>query len=53
MKPGVLAVSFGAVHMDTLEKTARTVEAGLSAGFPGCRTEDVHGALPEGRGCGV
>lgn len=34
MKLGVLAVSFGTTHLDTLEKTIRAAEADLSAAFP-------------------
>lgn len=35
MKLGILAVSFGTTHLDTLEKTIRAAETDLSAAFPG------------------
>ena len=35
MKLGILAVSFGTTHLDTLEKTVQAVEQDLSAAFPG------------------
>ena len=34
MKLGILAVSFGTTHLDTLEKTIQAAEADLAAAFP-------------------
>ena len=35
MKLGILAVSFGTTHLDTLEKTIQAAEADLATAFPG------------------
>ncbi len=35
MKTGILVISFGTTHLDTLEKTIQAVEEDLAAAFPG------------------
>ena len=37
MKKGILAVSFGTSHLDTMEKTIQAMEEELSESFPDCR----------------
>lgn len=37
MKKGILVVSFGTSHLDTMEKTIRTLEQDIAGAFPDCR----------------